>query len=270
MDGLTIQVEMQRFAKDCCVLISVESWLQPSITDATIEIASYAQHQHGRSRDSSTVIAKEEAFLPGAGEEHRIQVWWCGTIYCGQRQPEQRHLKGQMGIQEEKNHFSSNNMRQVGRQSSILHFTIITNRVSSMVEELNNFFARFEVEPLEWTVLQLSAQVSPSITVMEHKVNTEGGEPMEGCWTGQLLKECPDQLAGVFTRIFNQSLLQSTVPRYLKWSIIVPLPQKSYVISLNDYRPVALTPIIMKCLGKLIHRHIIFCLPPTLELFKWI
>lgn len=101
MDGLTIQVEMQRFAKDSCVLISVESWLQPSITDATIEIASYAQHQHGRSRDSSTVIAKEEAFLPGAGEEHRIQVWWCGTIYCGQRQPEQRHLKGQMGIQEE-------------------------------------------------------------------------------------------------------------------------------------------------------------------------
>lgn len=38
------------------------------------------------------------------------------------------------------------------------------------------------------------------------------------CW-----KDSADQLAGVFTRIFHQSLAQSTVPRCLKSSTIVPL-----------------------------------------------
>ncbi|KAK3568580.1 hypothetical protein QTP86_009303 [Hemibagrus guttatus] len=34
---------------------------------------------------------------------------------------------------------------------------------------------------------------------------------------------------------------------------------------LNDFRPVALTPIVMKCFEKLVLSHLIACLPPTLD-----
>ncbi|KAK3554523.1 hypothetical protein QTP70_024429 [Hemibagrus guttatus] len=64
---------------------------------------------------------------------------------------------------------------------------------------------------------------------------------------GHVLKDCTDQLAGVFTKIFNQSLSKSNVTPCLKSSTIIPLPKKLYISSLSDYRPVALTPMVMKC-----------------------
>ncbi|KAK3561725.1 hypothetical protein QTP86_012698 [Hemibagrus guttatus] len=64
---------------------------------------------------------------------------------------------------------------------------------------------------------------------------------------GRVLKDCTDQLDGVFTRIFSQSLSQSTVPPCLKSSTIIPLPKTPHISSLNDYWPVALTLVVMKC-----------------------
>jgi len=79
------------------------------------------------------------------------------------------------------------------------------------------------------------------------------------------MKDCADQVAGVFTRILNRSPSQSTVPPCLKSSIIVPLPKKPHIISLNDYRPVALTPVVIKCFEKLVWDHITSLLPPTYD-----
>ncbi|KAI3353516.1 hypothetical protein L3Q82_020034 [Scortum barcoo] len=63
---------------------------------------------------------------------------------------------------------------------------------------------------------------------------------------GRALKVCADQLADVFADIFNMSLLQSVVPTCFKETIIVPVPKKTKILSLNDdYRPVALTSTIM-------------------------
>lgn len=69
----------------------------------------------------------------------------------------------------------------------------------------------------------------------------------------------------MFTEIFNRSLSQCIVPHCLKSSVTVPVPKKSSINSLNDYRPVALTPIIMKCFEKLVRGYIISCLPPSLD-----
>ncbi|KAK3506672.1 hypothetical protein QTP70_013797 [Hemibagrus guttatus] len=46
---------------------------------------------------------------------------------------------------------------------------------------------------------------------------------------------------------------------------IVPMPKKSAVSCLNDYRPIALTPIVMKCFKRLVLRHIKTQLPPSLD-----
>ena len=73
---------------------------------------------------------------------------------------------------------------------------------------------------------------------------------------GRVLKNCGDQLTEVFTDIFNRSLALSHVPPCFKASTIIPVPKKTAVKCLNDYRPVALTPIPAKCLERLVMKHI--------------
>ncbi|KAI3362499.1 hypothetical protein L3Q82_012792 [Scortum barcoo] len=62
--------------------------------------------------------------------------------------------------------------------------------------------------------------------------------------------------------IFNTSLSQAKVPTCFKAATIIPVPKKTHITSLNDYRPVALTPIMMKCFERLVKDHIISKLPP--------
>ncbi len=64
--------------------------------------------------------------------------------------------------------------------------------------------------------------------------------------TGRVLRSCADQLAGLFTSIFNESLATSVVPTSFKKSVIIPVPKNSKPSCLNDYRPVALTSTVMK------------------------
>ncbi|KAF7691443.1 hypothetical protein HF521_011740, partial [Silurus meridionalis] len=82
---------------------------------------------------------------------------------------------------------------------------------------------------------------------------------------GRVLKECAEQLADVFTNLFNISLNSNVVPTCLKTTTIVPVPKKSTVSCLNDYCLVALTPIVMKCFERLVMRHIKTQLPPSLD-----
>ena len=41
---------------------------------------------------------------------------------------------------------------------------------------------------------------------------------------GRVLRACADQLAGVFTDIFNMSLIESVIPACFKQTTIVPVP----------------------------------------------
>lgn len=50
-----------------------------------------------------------------------------------------------------------------------------------------------------------------------------------------------DQLVPVFSQLFNKSLELGQVHSCLKRSTITPVPAKSFITGLNDYRPVSLT-----------------------------
>ncbi|KAK3562661.1 hypothetical protein QTP86_004085 [Hemibagrus guttatus] len=82
---------------------------------------------------------------------------------------------------------------------------------------------------------------------------------------GRVLKECAEQLADVFTDIFNISLCSTIVPTCLKTTTIDPVLKMSTVSCHNDYCPIALTPIVMKCFERLIMRQIKTQLPPSLD-----
>ncbi|KAK1794318.1 hypothetical protein P4O66_011204, partial [Electrophorus voltai] len=69
--------------------------------------------------------------------------------------------------------------------------------------------------------------------------------------------------------IFNISLSCTVVPTCFKTTTIVPVSKKPMVLCLNDYRPIALTSIIMKCFKRLVMRHIKTQLPPSLDLLQF-
>ncbi|KAM9781041.1 uncharacterized protein ACBT44_022397 [Syngnathus typhle] len=79
----------------------------------------------------------------------------------------------------------------------------------------------------------------------------------------------PLKLTDVFTDIFNTSLQQAIVPSCFKAATIVPVPKKPAPSCFNDYRPVAVTPIIMKCFERLVMEHIRSVLPPTIDPFQF-
>ncbi len=83
--------------------------------------------------------------------------------------------------------------------------------------------------------------------------------------TGRVLRSCADQLAGLFTSIFNESLATSVIPTSFKKSVIIPVPKNSKPSCLNDYRPVALTSTVMKVFERLLKKHICSSFPATLD-----
>lgn len=80
-----------------------------------------------------------------------------------------------------------------------------------------------------------------------------------------VVKACADQLTEILTKLFNLSLILATVPTCLKASTIIPIPKKTAIDSLNDYRPIALTSVIMKCLERSVSQHTRDCLPPSFD-----
>ncbi len=95
-------------------------------------------------------------------------------------------------------------------------------------EELNIFYSRFEYNSGSVT-LPISASGSSrqssddyAITVSEDdvrrelkRVNVRKAAGPDGI-TGRVLRSCADQLAGLFTSIFNESIATSVVPNFFK------------------------------------------------------
>ena len=141
-----------------------------------------------------------------------------------------------------------------------------------LAEELNHFYGRFEkprvasnpappppspARPASPQALTLSVEQVRRVLLEANPRKAAGPD----CIPGKVLRACADQLAGVLARIFNASLAQGVVPRCLKRAVIVPVPKKSTIGGLNDYRPVALTSIVMKCFERLVLQHLKSCLP---------
>ncbi len=63
-------------------------------------------------------------------------------------------------------------------------------------------------------------------------------------------------------RHFQHLAKSGCCPTCFKATTIIPVPKKSSPSCFNDYRPVALTPILMKCFERLVMHHIKSVLPP--------
>ena len=112
---------------------------------------------------------------------------------------------------------------------------------TSQPDELNNVLARFEASNTETClrasavphkcVITLSAADVSNTFKQVNIVKAAGPEGLPGC----VLQACADQLASVFTDIFNLSLSESVIPTCFKQTTTVPVPKKTKVTCLNDY-----------------------------------
>uniref|UniRef100_A0AAZ3QEV2 Reverse transcriptase domain-containing protein n=1 Tax=Oncorhynchus tshawytscha TaxID=74940 RepID=A0AAZ3QEV2_ONCTS len=119
---------------------------------------------------------------------------------------------------------------------------------------------RASAVPGDCVIMLSVADVSKTIKqVIIHTVAGPDGLP------GRVLRSCADQLASVFTNIFNMSLIESVIPTCFKQTTIVPVPKNAKATCLNDYRPVALTSVAMKCFESLVMAHINTIIPETLD-----
>ncbi|KAI2643903.1 RNA-directed DNA polymerase from mobile element jockey [Labeo rohita] len=114
---------------------------------------------------------------------------------------------------------------------------------------------------LEWLKgpMQKATPLSPPpLQISENDVrqvlrkNKRRKAPGSDSVTPACLKTCADQLAPIFSQIFNRSLELCEVPSCFKRSTIIPVPKKTKIAGLNDYRPVALMSVIMKSFEKLV------------------
>ena len=112
----------------------------------------------------------------------------------------------------------------------------ITDTDVFLADKLNNLFAHFKdnTVPLRRPAAKTcmlsftAANVSKTFKcVNPHKAAGPDGIP------SRVLRACTDQLAGLFTDIFNQSLSQSDVPTCFKRATIVSVRKKAKVTELS-------------------------------------
>ncbi|KAK3521127.1 hypothetical protein QTP86_013011 [Hemibagrus guttatus] len=145
-----------------------------------------------------------------------------------------------------------------------------TEANQQLAEDLNEFYCRFETagqtphDPSEHLSTQpLTPPATPLSPPPAHRIIEDDVRQMflkqkkrkapgpDGV-TPTCLKTCADQLAFIFSQIFNRSLELCEVPACFKRSTIIPIPKKPKITGLNDYRPVALTSVVMKSFERLV------------------
>lgn len=134
----------------------------------------------------------------------------------------------------------------------------------TLAKELNQFYLRFDSKDFsdELSVFR-AASVSSQILLDEitvwstfEKTNVRKSHGPDGI-SGRLLKSCAPFLSDIFTYIFQLSLSLNKVPSLWKESIIVPVAKVSSPKTLNDYRPVALTSVVMKSFEHMVKKSLL-------------
>ena len=125
------------------------------------------------------------------------------------------------------------------------------------VNDLNSFYARFDCYDFSETCNNLRSELREHVTHAYEpiatyevrrsltKINTNKACGPDRL-SGKLLKICSYQLAEIVTYIFNLSITSMVIPKLWKTAEIIPVPKRSKIESMNDLRPAALTPAIMK------------------------
>ncbi|KAL0148770.1 hypothetical protein M9458_055948 [Cirrhinus mrigala] len=119
-----------------------------------------------------------------------------------------------------------------------------------LADDLNEFYCSTAINtlPLHPPLLFLNLPLRSVKEAEESQRKVKGPDGVSPA----CLKACAIQLSSIFTLIFNRSLELCIVPSCFKCSTIIPVPKKPKTTGLDDYRPVALTSVVMKSFERLV------------------
>ncbi|KAM8822285.1 uncharacterized protein ACB058_021512 [Synchiropus picturatus] len=278
LDDIRLLRNTFRSVRDCCAFVFVETWLNDTVPDHAIELARTQLTAHP---DALLILAGDfnhadpKSVLPQLHSHVNFATRGNNTldnVYTAHRGAYRSVPLPPLGASD---HTTVLLIPAYRPRVKITKPTKKRIRVWPEGSSLNDFFARFEAVnktpaqklPLtpEDQVLSLSPnRVRRSLRRIDVR-KASGPDDIPG----RVLKDCAGELTDVLTDIFNTSLSQAVVPTCLKAASIIPVPKKTSPTCHNDYRPVALTPIIMKCFERLVMHHIKTSLPPALDPYQF-
>ena len=151
-----------------------------------------------------------------------------------------------------------------------------SSSVHDTANEFNTFYARFDDKCFDAEsnrIVNTLKQFNDTPTVCQYndvvryfkKTNPRKSMgPDSIC--GKVLKTCARQLATPFVTLFQESLNQNHVPLCWKSSTIIPAAKTPQASEPNDYRPISLTSLVMKCFERIIlQKHILPQILPDID-----
>uniref|UniRef100_A0A3P9KDL8 Reverse transcriptase domain-containing protein n=1 Tax=Oryzias latipes TaxID=8090 RepID=A0A3P9KDL8_ORYLA len=136
-----------------------------------------------------------------------------------------------------------------------------TMNSADKANELNKFFLRFDshnaghmadidiLNPGECSPCTELLNCDLVINTFRKVPNKKSAGP-DGL-TSFLYRNCSEELSEAWAPVFQKSIQSCEVPALWKNSVIIPIPKISSPQSGNDFRPIALTCIAMKCFEKI-------------------
>ena len=145
---------------------------------------------------------------------------------------------------------------------------------STFANELNLFYARFDTvnhsdacenicQSLDLDTSSVEITDKDVITCFK-RVNAHKAPGPDG-FHGRILKTCSDQLGPVFAKLFRILLSLHVVPSSWKMSNIIPVPKFSGAKLMKDFRPIALTSVLAKCMERIVCNHLSSCVENSLD-----
>ena len=130
---------------------------------------------------------------------------------------------------------------------------------------LNRFFSRFDTHDFSTEIQELRHNLADQNHFAIDEGNVEKAlssiNANKSCGPdnicGRLLKFCSKELCTIFHYIFNKSLQIQHVPKCWKDAVVVPAPKTRCPKVQNDFRPIALTSLVMKTFEKLVRNEIV-------------
>ena len=160
------------------------------------------------------------------------------------------------------NQFKSNDTKQAWRGLETItgYSTKKSPNINVDINELNKFYARFDDPKVIREFPEDNSREDTDVVVFSpeevckqfRSVNPRKAAGPDGV-SSSVIKNCAEQLSRVFCGLYNRALSEH-IPTKWKEACIIPVPKSATANEMNDFRPVALTSIPMKCLERLVLR----------------
>ncbi len=139
---------------------------------------------------------------------------------------------------------------------------LVTDNELEFANQLNGFFGRFE----KGNDTDLAAEITKTVALSESDRSDVSVEQVRNIFkslnqrkatgpdnlSAYILKTFADELAPVWQPIYKCSLNTGSIPLMWRTSHIIPVPKVKCPKQPSDYRPVTLTPVVMKALEKIV------------------